>query len=449
MKLNWFSPLPPAKTDVAHYTLRILPELQERAEIILWTDQSEWDPIIEKYAAVRRYNSQKIPWPELHFADMTFFNIGNNPHYHGSIWKIARQYPGIVILHDLCLQEFFSSLYRNQWKDRDGYLRAMRVHHGEMGRRAAELYWDRRYSTEFMSEHYPLTHLALENALGAVVHTSEALNNLSKENKWPLCYAPLPYAPTPRSKRNSAKIAQPERDEKPPFRLIVFGYIGPNRRLDKLLEVLAKFPQRNKFRLDVYGEPWNSQQIRRNIKALGLKELVRLHGFVAEEELDNALAAAHLAVNLRYPTMGEASGSQLRIWDHALPSLVTKIGWYGHLPEDIVAFVSPENEVMDIHDQLNGYLANPSRFAEMGKRGHRFLEQYHSAKSYVEAITNFLMDVVRFSTQTQAHSLIERISGEISYWITPQSSDGVISRMAEEIYWLTGGRTNSGKIKGV
>ena len=59
------------------------------------------------------------------------------------------------------------------------------------------------------------------------------------------------------------------------------------------------------------------------VELLGLRERVTFHGYVSEAELEAALDDADLAVNLRYPTMGEASGSQLRIWDHALPSLVT------------------------------------------------------------------------------------------------------------------------------
>jgi len=31
MKLNWFSPLPPARTGIADYTFGILPELSRRA----------------------------------------------------------------------------------------------------------------------------------------------------------------------------------------------------------------------------------------------------------------------------------------------------------------------------------------------------------------------------------------------------------------------------------
>ena len=55
-----------------------------------------------------------------------------------------------------------------------------------------------------------------------------------------------------------------------------------------------------------------------------MERLVKIHGYV--RDLDERLAEADLAVNLRYPSMGEASAAQLRIWDHALPSLVTERG---------------------------------------------------------------------------------------------------------------------------
>ena len=107
-------------------------------------------------------------------------------------------------------------------------------------------------------------------------------------------------------------------------------------------------------------------------KRLGLQGVVKLHGFVPAEELDAALAAAHLAVNLRNPTMGESSFSQLQIWDHALPTLVSQVAWYAKLPENAVAFVRPEHEVLDIQRHLNAFLADPDRFVEMGIRAAAF-----------------------------------------------------------------------------
>ena len=41
MKINWFCPLLPEKTDIAHYTSRILRELQKYAEVVLWTNQKK------------------------------------------------------------------------------------------------------------------------------------------------------------------------------------------------------------------------------------------------------------------------------------------------------------------------------------------------------------------------------------------------------------------------
>ena len=51
-QINWFSPLPPARTGIADYTFGILPELSRRAEVTLWTDRTGWDPALEQYAAL-------------------------------------------------------------------------------------------------------------------------------------------------------------------------------------------------------------------------------------------------------------------------------------------------------------------------------------------------------------------------------------------------------------
>jgi len=43
MKLNWFSPLAPARSEIAHYTARTVAALRGHAEVTLWTDQAKWD----------------------------------------------------------------------------------------------------------------------------------------------------------------------------------------------------------------------------------------------------------------------------------------------------------------------------------------------------------------------------------------------------------------------
>jgi len=436
MKLNWFSPLPPARTGIADFVSGILPALSERAHVTLWTDQTKWDRSIEKYAPVRSFQLERMPWDELNRADLNFYNLGNNHLFHGSIWQVASRQPGAVILHDLRLHEFFDSLYRHQWQDTDGYLAHMETHYGEEGlRAAAESVKNGATAIHTLSERYPLTALALENSLAVLVHTREAYEDLKQANRWLVAYAPLPFS----QKLQSGGSRERTRAHGQPYRLIVFGFINRNRRLDVLLQALAQLPQKDKFLLDIYGEVWDPGHIRKQIQSLGLGRQVTLRGFASEDDLDAALAAADLAVNLRFPTMGEASISQLRIWAHALPTLVTRVGWYGGLPDKVVAHVRPEHEALDIQEHLNAFLADPNRFAQMGEQGRRLLAEQHSVEGYVEALLDLAVQTQRFRPRAVAHNLAERVGISMSAWADALASDESLRKVAEEIFVLTNG----------
>src|SRR5687768_1761258 len=290
--------------------------------------------------------------------------------HHASIWQVSRQSPGIVVLHDVRLHDFVESLYRGQWRDEPGYLAQIEKHYGEEGLRVAtEFVSARQGDYDLMAQRFPMTGAVLENALGAVVHTRGGFDELKVSNRWPVFYAPLPSAPII-SSRTSGSDGRPAQ----PYRLVIFGHIGRNRRLDSVLEALAQLSQRDLFQLDIYGEIDDPKTLRQRIHSLNLQDTVRVRGYAPAADLDHALSTAHLAINLRYPTMGEASASQLRIWEHALPSLVTRVGWYASLSPDAVAHVRPDNEVADIRSHLETFLQDPERFARMGQNGHRLVQ---------------------------------------------------------------------------
>lgn len=416
MKLNWFSPLPPAPTDIAHYTTRVLCALRSHAEVRLWTDQDRWDRSLDGQAEVRRYKLRRMRWAELNRGDMSIYNIGNNPLFHGSVWQVSQRHPGIVVLHDLRLHHFFAGLYRDRWRDLEAYLAQMEFYYGDAGRRDAAAWATHRgLSIDEMTQRYPLTLLALENALGVLVHTEEAFHQLNNLNLWPVAYAPLPFAAARHGERRGLSSSE-SKTAGPPYRLVVFGYISNNRRLDALLKALAELPERGQFRLDVYGQLMDEKRVRGQVSSLGLKEVVKLRGFVPETELDAALDAAHMAINLRYPTMGEASGSQLRIWSHALPSLVTEVGWYATLPADAVAFVRPAHETEDIQAHLRAFLSDPARFARMGENGYRVLEERHAPEAYVRSIMNLVASAEEYRKHSASHKLARRAVAEVSAW---------------------------------
>src|SRR5690606_30437605 len=109
--------------------------------------------------------------------------------------------------------------------------------------------------------------------------------------------------------------------------------------------------------------------LKQRIAELGIKDSVKLHGYLSEPALEALLNKAHLAINLRYPSRGEASGAQLRFWNHSLPTVVTNTGWYSRLDPAAVVHIDPEHEQAELQAQINRALDDYPSFREIGLRG--------------------------------------------------------------------------------
>ena len=439
LKINWFSPLPPAHSGIAHnFAMQILPELARRQEVILWTEQEHVAPEVESIARVARYDPANPPWRALNDADVSIYNLGNHGGIHGGIWQVSRQHPGIVVLHDLCLHDFFAMVLLRTLKQPARYLDALERWYGGEGRRAGEAFCKGGISAESMAQQFPLTREAARGALGVVTHSGRALAELRETPGCSITALNHPYVAADES-RYQRWLAARRTAPHPPFRLVVFGYLNRNRRLEAVLEALAGIPEREQFRLDVCGQLWDEGHIRTQIERLGLGSLVKLPGFLPESLVEQKLSTADLAINLRYPSMGEASGSQLQFWDYGLPTLVTRTGWYASLPEDATAFVRPEHEVEDIQSHLRALLADPGAFRAMGERGRQSLEN-NDPEKYVDAMTQFATMVLRQAPLVTALALAGRVGNDLSAWLHPAASAYLLDRASQEIVTIWPGK---------
>lgn len=433
MRINWFSPLPPARTDIANFTARILPALAAQADVTLLTDRDGWDTSLEEHAEVRRFRGWEEDWIRLNRGDCTFYNLGNDAEFHVEAWRTSTCHPGIVILHETRLHNFFEGLFHHHLDhDLDQYLAVMQRHYGTRGRRDGERWWFGGLSIDLMNEHYPLTPLALEGAIAVVAH-SDAASCADLGISIPLLKAALPYVP-----RAVPQRRVPTRDGEP-VRLVIFGHLGRNRRIDSVLSVLADLPDRSRFTLDIYGRIGDEAELRRDIEAQGVESLVTYHGFVTDSRLAQALDDADLAVNLRYPSAGEASGSQLRIWDHALPSLVSDAGWYGGLPRDVVGFVRPHREHDDLRDHLLSFAADRSRYVAMGERGRQRLLQHHAPGGYVKNLLKLAADARELRVAQRGEVLataMGRLTGLCG--LSPVRAGPLHQKLSDRIFGLMG-----------
>lgn len=424
MKINWFSPLPPLATDIAHYTARTLPVLRARAEVIVWTDQAAWDFPGQEAVEIRRYQPGEMRWAELNRADMTVYHLGNNP-LHGPMWEVYERHPGIVVLHDPLMRDFF--LWRHH-QGKEDLPSLFTEHYGQEGAEVAHGYFAGTRSLEDLLA-FPLVGASLRNALGVLVHSPQAWTWVERERPVPRVLAPLPF-PAP-----ATLPAGRIRQRHAPARLVIFGYLGRNRGLTTVLQALADFPQRDRFRLDICGPIEFETEAREMIAELRLHDLVKLHGFMEPDALDEVLRESDLAINLRSPTMGEHSGSQLRIWSHALPSLVSATGWFLNIPETAAAFIRPEQAEEDLQWRLRKFLKRPERFRRMGEEGWRILRERHCPQAYVEALLKLVPLAQAYRKEHTAQALAREIGAELAPWSGPATPE-LMRRLALELHQL-------------
>lgn len=375
IRLHWFSPLPPDRTDIGHFTNRVLPAFDGKAEMTVWTTTENPVPPDLPGVEIRPIEMNGAAIRELNRGDAIFYNLGNHGHFHSDILDAAWRVPGFVILHEADLQGLFAHYWLERRNDAPAFVAEMARLHGPAGE-AFAVARSRGEDDGPAISPYPILAPALDNALAVICHTQE-VEEAARALDVPVMRIELAYA-----------ASQPVRqfDRSGPIRLVQFGYLGPHRRTETVLRALSCQPDPSGFHFHVYGPVWDVGFIEDLVAELDLTGQVTLHGFVPDAELDAAIGAADMVFNLRFPTIGEASGSQLRIWNAAAPSLVSAIGWFADLPYDTVVKCDPSDDIRAAADVLSALRVDRTTYDALGVRGRERLERYHAPASYADEL---------------------------------------------------------------
>lgn len=389
-RVHWVSPLPPARTDIAHYTRRILPALAQATDLTLWTDAPHWDHSLDDFCPVRwldpdhitprdfacagQPNARPAPGPQA-----VFVNIGNAVDFHAGFLRLIQRIPSIVVLHDMAIQDLCMRAIGEGLLSREVYENTIAQWHGPDGLNVVRDVFKGLREVDELTETMPGFEITLARAVSVLTHTPVVRDAVAATDTVPTYLADLPFAPSDMAPPTS-------RSALGPLRIVQFGYIGTNRRIHKVLEALALLRGEVDFHLDIMGSLWDPDYIALRVEELGLRPWVTLHGFVEETELDRRLRAAHLVLNLRYPTMGEASGSLMRIWNAGAAAVVTDLGWYAALPDETVFKINHETEMHDLQDLLRRLAADREAAQRVGTAGRAALEAYHTPARYAARV---------------------------------------------------------------
>src|SRR5207247_3555789 len=124
------------------------------------------------------------------------------------------------------------------------------------------------------------------------------------------------------------------------------------------------------------GEQHPEFPIQPLIRSLELSAHVRLLGFTELEDFTGYLSACDIVLNLRYPTVGESSGSLLRALGLGRAVLVSDVGSFREFPDDVCLKVpvGPGEEEI-IFEYLNLLTSRPDVAQAMGRQARCYVQR--------------------------------------------------------------------------
>jgi glycosyltransferase involved in cell wall biosynthesis len=363
VRVAYYSPQPPERSGIADYSALLLPALAERIDVA----------VVRRGARRRRRR-----------ADVSLYHVGNDPVAHGWIVEALRRRPGIVVLHDFVLHHLVAGMTLGRG-DGGGYLDAMQREGGAVGRMLAHGVIDELLPPlwEDRAADYPLAGEVLASANGLIVH-SAYVERLVQDSGYlgPVWRIPHPAWPAP------AEIAPAGLPE---GRTIIgcYGHLNPAKRLPQLLEAFALLRRRvPEALLLLVGSLSPGLELDPVYDRLGLRggeDVIRLE-YVDEPRLWALLSACEVCVNLRYPTMGETSGIVVRALSLGRPLVVSDVGWFAELPDEVAVKVPVgEGEVPAITDALEVLVRDHELRARMAAAARSLAQGEHRVERVAEA----------------------------------------------------------------
>jgi glycosyltransferase involved in cell wall biosynthesis/SAM-dependent methyltransferase len=384
--------MPPSRSGIADYSEALVAELRKLVDLETFSD------------AGRPYDPSRF--------DAAIYHLGNNPH-HDFVYDAAISNPGIVVMHEANLHHLIAhvTIRRNNW---DAYVAEAELNGGAPARHRAELARTLTVGPDY--EGCQMIRRVLDSAKGIIVHSQFMVDEMHKAGfRGPIVVIPH-GAWVPQVDGAAFRRRLGVGPETP---LVgIFGHLKPYKRIKEALRAFRRVVKEHpETRMILVGEPHPE------VRLDSLPPSIRLIGFAEIEEFVGYMAACDIILNLRFPTVGESSGSLLRAMGLGKAVLVSDIGSFAEFPPDTVLKVPVGNEEDEVlFEYLRLLISRPDLMQALGKQ----------AKAYVEETCNWSAVAVRylrFLETLAAPPPAARVNGE--YIMSWAKDDGARSYIAE------------------
>ncbi|MBA3691410.1 MAG: glycosyltransferase family 4 protein [Actinobacteria bacterium] len=375
-RMAFFAPMPPAATGVASYSLAVVDGLRRigffdrhRMELI-WPPQPKHEGL--------------APWYRL-----AVYSLGNNMQYHRDLYRYACHASGLIVLHDLALDDFVRGM------------KGVGDPLGFVAQREAERLAPQMRSQDALRNEplrRPWAAHVVRRSRGVIVHSEFCRRYLEEMgSQTPVFVVPHPVVVSDddmdRARRRAPSLRAPLVARGARTVVVAPGDLNEAKRLDAVLGAVRALPE--DVHLVLVGRRIVGYDIDRVVAAGGLGARVTLAPDVSDLDFHGWLCAADVVVDLRFPHRGEVSGTLVRAMQAGVPAVVSATGTYLDVPTDLAARVAPgPTDPAELAVRLRELIEDPDRLARMGAAARDHVQRLRSSEAtahgYEDAIEQTL-----------------------------------------------------------
>jgi glycosyltransferase involved in cell wall biosynthesis len=395
-RLAFVGPMPPAPTGIATYHAAVLAGLERIG-------------FLQEHPADVVSTAERPPARPIEEYELGIFQIGNNLEQHGEVFRLAARAPGLLVLHDLALDDFVRGLAASH-----DPLGAWAL--DESGRAIDPSTWTGPGLDGPLLA--PWCAAAVRAARGVVVHSGFGGRYL----RWLGCRTPVFVVPHPvvESAEALARAEVAARAQRAALaargvrRLVAIpGDVNRTKQHGAILSALARLPA--DVHAAIVGRPGAGYDVVRLVEHHGVADRVTVRLRVPDDEFLSWILAADVVVDLRFPHRGEVSGSLVRAMQAGRPTIVSATGTYLEVPGDAVVRVAPGPvDPAELHAALRSLLDDEGRRRRIGDAASAYVARLHAADTtatgYRDAILatrELVRDPARLVLSRWARSLAE------------------------------------------
>ena len=370
MRYSMWSPLPPERSGISDYTYELLEALARQVDVA---------------AVAREPASAEVPAgievldPDAAIAktDLAIYHLGNNAHVHTWIYRQALARPGLLVLHDISLLDFNQGLFGGLGTE--GFRDEVRYAHGPIwgdtqdpallhGWPAIEVDGVTMLDAATMT----MERRVVEASRGVLVHDPYSASWLRERYPdKPIFVVPMGVDPQPRFDRERTRARYGWQDEH-----VVFGVYGGVHWIKRVLPTVLAFGQVRRHwpqaRLLIAGHIDKSDvyaDVLAAIETLGLGDSVLFVSSPSKADFEALIAAADVAINLRWPSLGETSATMMRAFAAGRVVITSDLPQNRHFDESFCWRIptEPRAEAQALIGALDKVLADPERTRAAGE----------------------------------------------------------------------------------